>query len=152
MKTLLLLGLGSIILVGGLLMTACGHQRSGHGWHSPEKKANWITNKISKELKLNEEQQVKLQALKLDLLETHKKYKPTKGDWHEAIKAQLLSETMDPETLNKLIDERHSHHMEMKDYFISKCVEFHGILNQEQKQTLVTKLEKWHNRFAKFHH
>lgn len=152
MKALLLAGAGALLLMGGLLTIGCSGPQRMHGCGSPEKKAEWVVKKISKELKLNEGQKATLTAIKDDLIKKHKELKPDQTVFHDKVKALLLSDNINADQVKRLMDEKRESHAAMKDYLISKIIEFHAILTPEQKQLLVDKLEKCQSQFNKWHH
>ena len=137
--------LAGVGIAGALFLAGCGHVHGKgfcHGWGGD--KADWVVNKISSELDLNDTQKAKLNSLKDEVL---KKKDEFKGD-HEAmlaeIRTQLLSDKLDQAKINQLFVSRQAKHDEMRQFLIAKVAEFHAVLTPEQRTKLVNKLEAWH--------
>jgi periplasmic protein CpxP/Spy len=146
MKTVLLLVV--VAVVGVAFIAGCGgHHRGKFSCKSPDKIAKFITNNIAKGLNLNEEQKAKLNSIKEEIVSMHQNNKTDHQAMHTEIKTLILSDQIDAAQLNSLIDQKLEKHGEMKDFLVSKFVEFHAILTPEQRQKLVDKLEKHHKHF-----
>ena len=139
-----------VFILGTLLMCNC-HRRSRHCFFhaSPEKRANWIASKISKELKLNEEQKVKLNEIKTEFLAKKQEFKGSREEIFNAFTTQVKNDSFDQDALNQLFEAKELEMKEMRFFFISKLAEFHDVLEPEQRVKLAEKMNKFHK---KMHH
>jgi protein CpxP len=146
MKNILLgTAMAGLVLAGGALLTGCGHHGPcGWGHQSPEKKAQWMVNRISQELDLTEAQKTKLNSIKDELLKKKAEFKADHRSLAAELKAQILSDKLDQDKINQLFVSRQAKHEEMRKFFIVQFAEFHAMLTPQQRAKLAEKLEKFH--------
>jgi Spy/CpxP family protein refolding chaperone len=126
-----------LVLVTGL--TACGH-RFGH--HGPGDKADWMVNKVTAELKLDEAQQAKLKAIKDELLSVRKEWVEQREESRSTALALLDKPALDRQQAIDLIN-GHTQFVEQKAPEIVAAVgEFYDSLTPEQQQTLREHVQK----------
>jgi Spy/CpxP family protein refolding chaperone len=139
--------LAGVVLAGCLMAAGC------HGGHfcgigkSPQDRMNWMADKLAKELSLNADQKVKLDAIKAELLKKKDEFKADRKAVQAEIKSQILSDKIDQEKLNQLFAGRQPQREEMRKLLIAKFAEFHAILTPAQRTKLAELLEKLHGRF-----
>jgi Spy/CpxP family protein refolding chaperone len=130
-----------LILTGSLIIAGCGRHRFHRA--SPEKKAEWVVKKITKELDLDEQQQTKLNQIKTELLDKHKDFKGMHGELFSELRDQISSSQIDQDKLNTLFMEKEDQFREMHTFAISKFAEFHSMLTPEQRNKLVEHMDKF---------
>lgn len=142
----------SILIVAAILLLLIAAFIGGcskHRFHkaSPEKKAEWVTKKIASELDLDDAQRAKLDAIKNDLLAKHKSLKGSKEEVWNEVSGQIKSDNVDQDKLNAMFEGKETEFKEMRAFAVQKFSEFHAVLTLEQRQTLIEKVDKFHDRW-----
>lgn len=132
-----------IASLGALVLTGCGRHH-----HDPEEKAEWVFHKISKKLDLTDEQKVKLDAVKAEIMQHHKNHRAEKKQMMNTLITEIQKPEIDQAVILDMVSKHKSHVDEVAPGVIAKFSEFHASLSTEQKQKLVKKIEK----FKKYHH
>jgi len=132
-----------LVVILGFTGTNC------HRWHqkSPEKKAEFIAEKVISKLDLDENQSKVVERIKNEWIAKHRELKLS-GALKEEFLLLVQMEKLDEERLNKLSEKMDSRRKEMHQFTISKFKEFHAILNKEQKEKLTDHLQKIMKRFG----
>ena len=139
-----IVGLTAVFLIVSLAYVGCGHR-------TPEKRADRIVKKITKELKLNEAQQKKLEASKIEFLTKGREMREAHQSMRKELKEQLSSDKIDQAVLQKMYDDQKLKMDELVSLFTVRLAEFHSTLSPDQKAKLVAKLdslEKKHGRWS----
>jgi protein CpxP len=130
------------ILIAGLgLFSGC--RRSAH-----DHKAEFLVDYISETLDLDDSQKAQLNQIKNELMAKVRQMRAGKDSMFEELVAQLRSEEIDQARVKALIAERRAQMDEFVDLLVVRLAEFHKTLTQEQKDTLVAKIETfriWHD-------
>jgi len=142
-KTKLLTGVAIIILVGVVIIA--GWSRGQYHQASPEKKIDWLVDKISDELELTDDQKTKLHGIKGDILAREYDFEGMRTDVYDETLSQAAGQSVDQEKLNRLFEEKEAEWKEMRSFLIDNFAEFHGMLNSKQRDTLVELIQK-HDR------
>ena len=121
-----------------------------HG-HSPEGKADWVVEKMTRELELDEDQTAQLHQIKENILEKAREARANRGIIRETVTAELEKETIDQERLNQMVDERLAHIKEMATFVIAELAEFHAELTPTQREKLVAEIKTWPERHRRWH-
>lgn len=94
-----------IVVVGGLF--------TFNHFKDPEHRVQWVVDEVTEELELTEPQQVKLQALRVEMVATHKaakqKLRDSKGRFHKLFEATTLDQDKAVALVNsqtRFVDER----------------------------------------------
>ncbi len=132
-----------LCLTGILIIAGCARHQFYRA--SPEKKAEMIVKKITKELDLNEQQQTKLNQIKTDLLNKHTELHVTGGEFIDEIRSQISFSQIDQDKLNAIFKEKEDQFREMRTFAISKLAEFHAMLTPEQRGKLIEHMDKFKN-------
>ena len=120
-----LLGIGALIVVGSF--AACSHYRG------PEQRAQWMVEKVTNELELNEVQQTKLKRLSDEMMDARKRFKQQFEGSHEQLLALFEQPTLDQ---NKMLTLVQSHTQAINDGapgIIASMSEFYDDLTTEQQ-------------------
>ena len=143
------LTLAAFVVLGGILIALIGCR--GHGFHhgSPEKKAEFMINRLKAELDLSEQQVELLRDIHQDVHSKFEENRPRREEHFELLKEQILSPRLDTEQIKQYMDAQQDKHREMRDYILQQIKRFHDTLTAEQKQKLVSLLEEfkgaWYN-------
>lgn len=140
-----------LIVIGGIILFSSCHRHFGYDrFHKPsKKKIDWIFKRLSRELKLNDEQQVKMNLVKQEIIAKAEKFHASKIEIGEQVLTQLKSDTFDKEKMNQTFEAKELEMKEMRFFLVSKLAEIHEILEPDQRQKLAEKIEKFHKRFHK---
>ena len=129
------------VLVSGLAVySGCRHHRHDRG-------AAFLVDYLSEVLDLTEPQQEQLDRYKEEIMEKALRMRADRKALHEDMINQLRTDDIDKEQLKKTVAKARSQMNEMVDLVVDRLVEFHHTLTPEQKDKLVSKLEKfeqWH--------
>lgn len=126
-------GLGSAVFVG------CHHRGHHRG-------AEFVMDYLSETLDLTEEQQSMANAHKDEIMAKIMAMHANKKEMHAEIKTQLSSESMDTLRVKELVAEHRSKMAEVADLVVDRVAELHATLSPEQRDKLVSKLEKFEKR------
>jgi Spy/CpxP family protein refolding chaperone len=133
-----------IIIVGAMSISSCARK-----WHTPEKRAEWMVKKISKELDLNDDQKAKLNKIKDEIMAKRQEFKGMRTEISDEVISQFKSDKIDEAKLNQLFDSKADKMKEMKSFMISKLVEFHSILTLEQRNKFAEKIGKFRSKHGR---
>lgn len=135
------MGLGLLVLALILGIAACG---AHHGPHHMDQAI--MMKRITKKLDLNEMQQEKLKVVlenasnfKVGMLATHTELR---GSLNEKFRAAQL----DVDALNIQFDDIESEFSTFRKTMVSDYAEFHGSLDDSQREKLAAKFEKMSKR------
>lgn len=128
----------SIIALAGSLIFGL----SGCFKHTPEEKAEWISDKIASKLELDEAQKVKLSKLKDEIMKARSEIRADRESTFEQAKTMVNSDAMSRDAVRALFDQKHQQVGQLAGPIIDSLVDFHASLNVEQKQQIVEFMEK----------
>ncbi len=131
-----------IIIISILTLLHCFREKSFE--HRLEK----IISRLTSELDLNSEQKVKLEKIKQEIIEKRKSLQTQKTV--ETVRKEFIemlnSEKIQLEKLKTTLAPLQTQNKEMRDFIMEKFVEFHSILDSEQKKKLAKKIESFSKR------
>ncbi len=107
----------------------------------------WVADKLTSKLDLDEAQIAKLNSIKSELVAKHKELKPKRDAWMTEVISQIRKDSVDVKSLDKLSSEQDSRHVEMRKLFQAKMIEFHAVLKPEQREKLADLVEKFSKKF-----
>ena len=139
----LIIAAASLIAAAGIA-AGCGHPFMGN--HDPERRTGYMMKMISSELNLNETQRVKLGEIKDGVMARFREIRDERRNQHGEMVALVKGPALTRDQLNRLAKTREDDYNRMKPYIIDRIVEFHAMLNQEQKNKLAELMEKKHKR------
>ncbi|MBN2009057.1 Spy/CpxP family protein refolding chaperone [candidate division KSB1 bacterium] len=136
-----------LIVVGVMLFSGCSrHCRPFHGRMSSERKTKWVVRKISRELKLNDEQKQNLETMIRDIHSKMEVLHMEKGTMLTVLTDEVQKDSIDADVLNNFFTDRETDFKEIRSYAIDKLVEFHKTLTPEQRQKLAEKMQEIHKQ------
>ncbi len=145
-KIWIALGLILVLVIGGTSYFYFKYKYS-----SPEERATWIVDKLGSRLDLSEDQKIKVNKIKDDILIHREKYKGDRKEVISELIAQIESDKVDQDKLNKLLDDKLNKIKESKSFVVTKLAEFHAILTPDQRIKLVEKLKRIKDRNRRYY-
>lgn len=131
---------GLFLIAGALTSAAC------HRHHTPAERAEWMTGKIAKELKLDEQQKAKLAVVKDEFLAARAESKNERRAMMDEVIAQVQTERLDQAKLTQLFEQHQAGQTRMLTRVLPKVAEWHATLRPDQKSEAVEHLRKWIER------
>ena len=145
MKPLIKLAMIAVIGIG-FLSVSTGCARFAH--KSPQERAEWMVKKLDEELKLNDAQLGKLNALKDEVLVARRDYREKRSETRKTVDELLSQPTLDQTRVLALIKARTQEVNARAPQVVSAFAAFYDSLTPEQQRQLhdeVTKrLEHYH--------
>lgn len=131
-------------LISLLLFTGCKTHHS---------KGEFALDYLTEVLDLTKEQETQLESIREELHTEAEKLHTGKKEMLETLKQQLAGDIMDKEILRQLVEDHRMRMDGIVNLAINRLTDFHSGLSPEQRNKLITKLdkmEKFHNcRFKK---
>src|SRR5688572_4025830 len=127
-KILSVAGLGSLVLITAAF--AGGGCRFG----SPEKRAQFIIDRISGELELNTAQEAKLGEIKDEILAARKEHREERQGMVKQLIALVEAPELDKKGVQDLIAKKRDHVDRVSPKIIALVAEFHKTLTAEQRK------------------
>ena len=115
---------------------------SGCFANSPEERAGWITDRIAYKLDLTDEQKVKLDAVKDEIMKNRETMHQDRLQHLPQVKELVTADTLDTLAIKELIQAKVNRVKSLSDPVLEKLVAFHASLTPEQKQKIADFLEK----------
>lgn len=141
-KRLYLIPVLFIISLSAFALSACNHPQS------PQEKADWIVHKITTEFKLRDDQIVKLEDIKNEIMKHHKEHKAKKAVMMEKLLAEIQKPTIDHSFFMDSVNKFKTAIEQSSPVLIDKIVIFHASLTDTQKQKMVEMIKKHHQSHA----
>jgi len=127
---------GAVLLAGSI--AACSHHRS------PEQRAEWMMEKVSKELKLDDAQQAKLKTLSEDMLAIRKQMHNEFGSDRDQVLGLLDQPKLDQAKILGMVKEHTQTINEQAPKIVAAMGAFYDSLSPEQQAEM--------REFVKEHH
>jgi periplasmic protein CpxP/Spy len=141
-KKLIPIAVIAVLAITGALVFGCGPHRFFCA--PPEKKAEYIVKKLTRDLDLTKDQVVKVNKIKEEILERTKVLRNDRDAVHRDVVAMVKSDKLERNTVNNFISKREDKILALKPFIVDKLVEFHDILTPQQRIKLAEKMEKFH--------
>jgi protein CpxP len=138
-----LASLGAVIGTGYAVKNRVCHM-------SPAERADKITARIVKELELNDEQKVKLDAIKAEAVDKINQLHADRAKTHDEVLALVKSDRITENDINKLIEQREAKWRQIRPFVVDTIIDFHSMLTPEQRNKLAEKMETFHKRGERF--
>lgn len=117
---------------------------------SPQERAEWIVKNISEELKLNDTQLDKLNALKDELLTVRSDYRKKRSETQKTVGELLSQPALDQQRVLTLIKERTQEVNEKAPQIVAAFAAFYDSLKPEQQEKLrhkITEMMEHHHGY-----
>ena len=139
LRTLTIIAVVAFIGIGSVFFVGCQHR--GH-----QRGAAFMMDYMAEALDLTETQQAMANSYKDEILAKVKAKHSEKKKMHDELKAQLSSDTIDTVRVKALVTEHRAGMDDVIDLIVDRVAEFHATLSPEQREKLVSKLEKFEKR------
>jgi Spy/CpxP family protein refolding chaperone len=139
LRTLIFTVLIGILGVGSLVFVGCRHP--GH-----QRGAAFMMDYMAEALDLTDTQQTMANSYKDEILAKIETRHSEKKKLHDELKNQLGSDTIDTVRVKTLIAEHRSGMDDVIDLVVDRIADFHATLSPEQREKLVSKLEKFEKK------
>jgi protein CpxP len=144
-KKRIFLAVVSVMVVGTGIVSGCASR-------SPERRAAWMTEKIASRLDLSEEQKIRLNGLKDELMEKGREIHASRLAVKNEMVAQLRNDKIDRERLKEAVKKEEAKLDDAVSDLVAHLAEFHDSLTPEQRAELIRIVEKWDGRRREHHH
>ena len=119
---------------------------SGCRHHSRSHKAEFMVDYITEALDLDEKQETELNRIKDEIMEKSKQLHANRETMFNEMVNQLRSQEIDQESVRLIIADHRAQMDELIDFALPRLVEFHSTLTPDQREKLISKLEKFRDR------
>lgn len=131
------------LAAGALTVSAC------HRHRTPAERADYITEKVVKELELTGEQTVKLQALKNEFLAAQAEMKKEHEAIFDEVLRQVQGDQLDQAKLLQLLERHAALQSRLAPNVLTKAAEFHAGLTPKQKAEAAEHLQRLRERMQR---
>ena len=132
-----------LVLVGFFtvltLFSGCRHHTRSH-------KAEFMVDYITEALDLNQTQETELNRMKDEIMEKSRQLHANREAMFNEMVSQLRSEEIDQDRVRVIIADHRAQMDELIDFALPRLVDFHRTLTPEQREKLISKLEKFQNK------
>lgn len=125
------------------LVTATMTASACHRHQSPAERAQWMADKVAKELELDAPQKAKLAAAKDEFLAARTAAQQEHRALMETLLAQVQSDRLDQAKLARLFEQHQALQRQTMDRVLPKVAEWHASLTPEQKAEAVEHIRRW---------
>lgn len=139
MKTFVIV---SLILVGLLAIGGVAYAKKKGFCDGPEGRANWMVERVSEQLELDDTQRDRLEQLRDRLLSMREQFADARTQGRAAVAELLAAPTLDQDRAQALIEQKTSFVSANSAELIAAFADFSDSLNEEQRATLLEWLER----------
>jgi len=129
-KRIVILLAGGAVIAGTL--AACGH----HRYHDPEKRGEWLVEKVTDELELNESQKTKLEAVRQEILTVRKEMHADRQSTREEVLAMLDQPQLDRQKVLSMVEQKTGSINQHAPKVVNAVGEFYDSLSEEQRSEI----------------
>lgn len=133
-KWIVYIATGSVL---AMLLAACGPRH-----HSPEARADWVVEKITRKLDLDQGQTAKLNAVKEQVLVAREEMRQHREENRDTVTDLLNQPTLDRDKAMNLVTERTKAINEQAPQVIAALGEFYDSLTTEQQTRLREEIQE----------
>lgn len=107
---------------------------------------------LDDELELSQSQLIIAEQVAEDIITRFEEMHENRGEHKDFMIAQIRSDELNQELINAKFDEHAAKRKEVRIYVIDRLADLHKVLNDEQKEIIVEKIEEMHEHFEdRFH-
>ncbi|MBN8707610.1 MAG: Spy/CpxP family protein refolding chaperone [Bacteroidetes bacterium] len=132
----------AVAIIGSSMAFGCSHRSCNN-----DDRADRITKKVSSELDLTKDQEVKLKAIVLNVQTSLPDMDSTKKEMWSEFYGQVKSDKIDQEKLNAILNQNRDKMSLAIPKVTAGFAEFYAILTPEQKTELKEKMDKINKHF-----
>ena len=144
-RTIVIITAGTL-LIGGV--AACKHKMHSA---SAEERGEWVVDKVSKELELNDSQRIKLVEVKDQFIAVRKSMRSDREEARKEVLAMLKQPKMDREKVNAMVNQKIAIVSEKSPSIIDAIGNFYDSLDDSQRAELSEFIEEKMERHVKHH-
>jgi len=146
----------AIMVFGILFLAACSPRHSSHfhgfsKFRSPDKRMEWLKAEIADRLELNESQKTRLDEITNEIIYSGKEMQTIRASIRDTVMTELRKNEISKENLIQVFSENRAKFDDMISMFADQLVEFHKMLQHEQRAKLVAEIEKHQAKYEKYH-
>ncbi|NUQ82723.1 MAG: Spy/CpxP family protein refolding chaperone [Bacteroidetes bacterium] len=131
------------VVLGSMMAVGCHHRPS-----TPEERADWITDKISDELDLTKDQEVKVKAIVLNVQSQVPDLKKARMDAWSELYSQVQADKVDATRLTDNLNARRDEMSKAIPAISQGFADLYAILTPEQRADLKKSMEKINRRLT----
>ena len=139
----------ALVAIAGIVVVLAGCRGPKHHFSSPEKRVEFMINRLKTKLDLSQQQVDLLHEIGEDFHKKMEENRSQREEHHQLLKDQILADSLDTDQIKRHMDAQQEKHRAMRDYMLEQMKRFHDTLSAEQKQKLVSLLEEfkgaWYN-------
>ena len=113
-------------------LAACGH----HRYKDPEKRGEWLVEKVTDELELNESQKTKLEAVRKEILTVRKEIHADRQTSRDEILAMLDQPQLDRQKVLSMVEQKTVSINQHAPQVVNALGDFYDSLSDEQRKEL----------------
>jgi Spy/CpxP family protein refolding chaperone len=146
----------TVLVFGLLFLAACSPRHSSHfqgssKFRSPDKRMEWLKTEITDRLELNQSQKTRLDEITKDLIDSGKEIHTIRTSIRDVVMTELRKNEISKENLIQVFSENRAKFDDMISMFANRLVQFHQMLQPEQRARLVAEIEKHQVKYEKYH-
>jgi len=146
----------AIMVFGILFLAACSPRHSSHfhgfsKFRSPDKRMEWLKAEIADRLELNESQKTRLDEITNEIIYSGKEMQTIRASIRDTVMTELRKNEISKENLIQVFSENRAKFDDMISMFADRLVDFHQMLQPEQRAKLVAEIEKHQAKYEKYH-
>lgn len=150
MKNISLFITACLILIFLTTMVGCHHNKTTpFGPRAFKDRIEKMTEKLSKDLDLTDEQKNHLNIIKDEINAELLKRKNQMAEMFNVIREEIHKDSIDQQRLEQLFDDRKQFREGMHRFMFKKFAEFHAMLTKEQRLKLDELIEEMVNKFIR---
>lgn len=131
------------VLAGGAVMAGCRHSRS------MDDRADWLANRVSSKLDLDDKQEQVLDRIKGELVAKYRSQKDERAKLATEAESMIRSAQLDRAKVKDLQSRHQALHNEMETLFAEKIVEFHAVLKPDQRNKAADILREFREKMTR---
>jgi len=144
------------MVFGILFLAACSPRHSSHfhgfsKFRSPDKRMEWLKAEIADRLELNESQKTRLDEITNEIIYSGKEMQTIRASIRDTVMTELRKNEISKENLIQVFSENRAKFDDMISMFADRLVDFHQMLQPEQRAKLVAEIEKHQAKYEKYH-
>ena len=145
MRRLTKMAIVSVVLViGAGMLAACSHPKT------PEERADWMVNKISDKLDLNDAQKAKLEVVKTEMMKLRTQFDGDKAASEKKMLEIVSKPKMDRDALLNMINARTQAVSTNAPQIVTALGDFYDSLNPDQQKKVRDEMKekmehRWHH-------
>jgi Spy/CpxP family protein refolding chaperone len=127
-----------IFFAGGTVLAATLVACSHHRYHDPEKRGEWLVEKVTDELELNESQKRKLELVRQEIVLARKEIHADRESTRTEVLAMLEQPQLDRQKVLSMVEQKTASVNQHAPRIVNALGDFYDSLSEAQRQELRT--------------